>query len=95
MMEIFNSIMGVVGALCCVAMYAAVSIGRIAASEPVFYVVNGVGALLVMASAAQEFDAGDLGTIAQELIWAAVSGVGATRAWLLSRRRVPVASAEQ
>ena len=94
MIEIFNSTMGIVGALCCVSMYAAVSVGRIAASEPVFYVVNGVGAVLVMASAAQEFDAGDLGTIAQELIWAVVSGIGATRAWLVSRRRVPAASAE-
>lgn len=90
MIEILSSAMGIVGALCCVAMYAAVSIGRIAASEPLFYLVNGIGAVLVMASAAREFDAGDLGTIAQELIWAAVSGVGATRAWLLSRRRSPV-----
>lgn len=88
MIETFNSMIGIVGALCCVSMYAAVSVGRIAASEPTFYVVNGVGALLVMASAAQEFDAGDLGTIAQELVWAVLSAVGATRAWLVSRRRV-------
>lgn len=86
-MDQFTYLLGLCGALCCVGMYIGVSIGRIDATEPMFFVVNGVGAVLIMASAAQEFDTGDLGTVAQELIWAGVSLVGALRAWFGGRRR--------
>ena len=62
-------------------MYAAVSFGKINAEKPLFFLVNGVGAGLILIGAAQEFDIGDLGTIAQELIWAAISLYGAARAY--------------
>jgi hypothetical protein len=61
-------------------MYAAVSVGRVSAERPPFYIVNGVGALLVMLGAWHSFDPGDLGTISQELTWALVSAIGAVRA---------------
>lgn len=80
-METLLSLTGIAGALCCVGMYAAVSFGRISAEQPLFYIVNGIGALLVLAGAAHSFDMGDLGTIGQELIWGVVSLVGAARAW--------------
>jgi len=63
-------------------MYAAVSFGRISAEQPLFFLVNALGAVLVLAGASHEFDIGDLGTVAQELTWAAISLIGATRAWL-------------
>ena len=80
-MEALLSLSGIVGAVCCVAMYAAVSFGKIDADKPLFFLVNGVGAGLVLIGAAQEFDMGDLGTIGQELIWAAISLYGAARAY--------------
>jgi hypothetical protein len=75
------SLSGVVGAMCCVGMYAAVSFGKVCAERPLFYVVNGLGAGLVLLGASHQFDVGDLGTIGQELIWAAISLIGAVRAW--------------
>lgn len=80
-MEALLSLSGIVGAVCCVAMYAAVSFGKIDADKPLFFLVNGVGAGLILIGAAQEFDIGDLGTVGQELIWAAISLYGAARAY--------------
>lgn len=82
-METVLSLAGILGAICCVAMYAAVSMGKISAEKPAFFIVNGIGAVLVLVGAAQEFDLGDAGTIGQELIWAAISLAGAARAWWL------------
>lgn len=81
-MEAFLSFAGIVGAICCVAMYAAVSFGRVDADKPIFFVVNGLGAVLILIGASTEFDIGDLGTVAQELIWAAISAYGAARAYM-------------
>lgn len=80
-MEALLSLSGVIGAICCVAMYAAVSFGKIEADNPLFFLVNGVGAGLILIGASQEFDIGDLGTVGQELIWAAISLCGAARAY--------------
>lgn len=73
---------GVAGAVCCVGMYAAVSLGRVSADKPLFFLVNGVGAVLVLLGASHEFDWGDAGTVGQEVIWAGISLTGATRAWV-------------
>lgn len=81
-METLLSLTGLVGAACCVAMYAAVSFGKIDAEKPVFFLVNGLGAALILVGASTEFDLGDLGTVAQELIWAAISLYGAARAYM-------------
>ena len=86
-MEILFASTGIVGALCCVGMYAAVSLGRASAERPLFYIVNGFGALLVMIGASYNFDTGDLGTILQEIIWVGFSIAGGRRVWLLERQR--------
>lgn len=80
-MEALLSLAEIAGAICCVGMYAAVSFGKVCPDKPLFYLVNGLGAGLVLAGASHEFDFGDLGTIGQELIWAAISVIGAMRAW--------------
>ncbi len=67
--------------MCCVGMYAAVSLGKVNPEKPLFFLVNGLGAGMVLAGASHEFDVGDMGTIGQELIWAAISAIGAWRAW--------------
>src|SRR5262245_9228153 len=81
-METLLSFAGVAGAVCCVTMYAAVSCGRIDAEKPIFFLVNGVGAALILVGASTQFDIGDLGTVAQELIWAAISLYGGARAYM-------------
>jgi FtsH-binding integral membrane protein len=83
-METLLSLAGIAGALCCVGMYAAVSVGRISAERPTFFIVNGVGSILILIGCVQEFDMGDLGSIGQELIWAAISLAGLVRVWLKS-----------
>ncbi len=81
-MEMLMSLSGILGAMCCVGMYAAVSFGTVCADKPMFYLVNALGAGLVLVGASHTFDVGDLGTIGQELIWAAISLIGAARAWM-------------
>jgi hypothetical protein len=81
-MNTLMSLSGIVGAACCVGMYAAVSFGKVSANKPIFYLINGLGASLVLVGAAHQFDVGDLGTIGQELIWAAISVAGGVRAFL-------------
>lgn len=92
-MEMILSLSGVVGAALCVGMYAAVSFGKISAERPLFFVVNAIGAVLILFGAAHQFDIGDLGTVAQELIWAAISVIGAVRAWRRPTTAQPAAAA--
>lgn len=80
-MEALFSLFGIAGAVCCVGMYAAVSAGKIDSNRPSFFMVNGLGAVLILFGASSQFDAGDIGTVGQELIWALISFGGATRAW--------------
>ncbi len=80
-MDTLISLSGVVGAALCVGMYAAVSLGKVSAERPQFFVVNAIGAALVLTGASHEFDVGDLGTVAQEIVWAIISVAGAWRAW--------------
>jgi hypothetical protein len=83
-METLLSLTGIAGAICCVGMYAAVSVGRVSAERPTFFIVNGIGSILILIGCVQEFDMGDLGSIGQELIWAAISAAGLVRVWLKS-----------
>jgi hypothetical protein len=81
-METLLSLAGIAGAICCVGMYAAVSVGRISAKRPTFFIVNGIGSILILVGCVQEFDVGDVGSIGQELIWALISAAGLARVWL-------------
>ena len=81
-METLLSMAGILGAACCVGMYAAVSWGRVSSDKPVFFIVNGLGAVLVLIGASHQFDVGDTGTVGQELIWAGTSFAGAVCAWM-------------
>lgn len=80
-MDTLMSLSGVVGAALCVGMYAAVSLGTVSAERPPFFIINAIGASLVFIGASHEFDVGDLGTVAQEIVWAIISVMGAWRAW--------------
>lgn len=91
-MEALLSFSGIVGATCCVGMYAAVSLGKISAERPVFFSVNAVGAALVLLGASHRFDWGDTGTVGQELTWAIISVIGAIRAWMQGRGAARIAA---
>lgn len=86
-MDLFFSFAGVLGAACCVGMYAAVSLGRVSVERPLYFVVNGLAAVFIMLSACYEFDIGDLGTIVQEIAWSGLSIAGGVRVWRLQRKR--------
>jgi hypothetical protein len=88
-METLVLLSGIIGAMCCVGMYAAVSFGKACADKPLFFLVNGIGAGLVLLGASHQFDFGDLGTVSQELIWA-ISLIGGVRAW--RRENAPMSS---
>jgi hypothetical protein len=79
-MEALLSLSGIIGAICCVGMYAAVSFGRESAECPRFFAVNAVGAALILIGAGHQFDVGDLGSIGQEVVWAILSVIGCVRA---------------
>jgi hypothetical protein len=80
-MDTIFTITGLIGAACCVGMYAGVSFGRMDADRPSFFIVNGLGALLITISAMHDFDMGDLGSVSEEIIWTLMSVIGAVRAW--------------
>ena len=75
---------GMLGAACCVGMFAAVTFEKVQAEQLSFFIVNGIGSILILVGSAHEFDAG---AVAQELIWALVSFLGALRA--LRRNATP------
>jgi hypothetical protein len=78
--ETLISMAGIVGAILCVATYAAATFGRISADGAFFFFVQAAGAALILFGASREFDIGDLGSIGQEAIWALLSIIGGTRA---------------
>lgn len=86
-MDMLFSFAGVLGAACCVGMFAAVSLGHASPDRLLYFVINGSGAVLVMISAWYEFDIGDLGTMLQEIVWTALSIVGGVRVWRNEQKR--------
>ena len=68
--------LGLIGAFLMVSMYAMLEARRIKSTSPVFYLLNGLGALLVLASLAADFDPGDLGGVVTEGAWLIISIVG-------------------
>lgn len=78
-METIFSIAGVIGAGMCVLAYFLLERGRLSADGTHYYIINGVGAALILAAAFYEYDNGDLGVAVQELCWIAVSLTGITK----------------
>lgn len=75
-MENMFTVLGLIGALCCVGMFWAIEQGKIDGSSRMYYVVNGIGGFLILISALNEFDGGDSGTIVTEAAWVVVSVMG-------------------
>ncbi len=78
-METIFSIAGVSGAGVCDLDYFLLGCGRLSADGLNYYVINGVGAALILVAAFYEYDSGDLGVALQELCWIAVSLMGISK----------------
>jgi len=78
--------LGLLGAACVLSMYAMLESGRMSSSDPRFYMVNGVGALLVAISIAADYDSADVGGIVVEAVWVVISVFGIVK--YLRKQRV-------
>jgi hypothetical protein len=75
-MDFLFTIFGVLGSVCCVGAYFLLEQGKLSAEKPTYYILNGLGASLVLIGALYSFDGGDLGAVIQELCWVAISAMG-------------------
>ena len=75
-MEILFTVMGIIGSICCVGAYFLLEQNKISSEGSIYYILNGVGAGLVLIGAFYSFDGGDLGAIIQELCWVIISAMG-------------------
>jgi hypothetical protein len=78
-METIFGIAGVIGAGMCVLAFFLLERGKLSAEGIHYYVINGVGAVLILVAAFYEYDSGDLGVAVQELCWIAVSLMGISK----------------
>lgn len=78
-MDAIFTIIGVLGSILCILAYFLLERGYAKGSDIWYYVMNGLGALLVLIGAMYSFDGGDLGAVTQELCWVMISGMGVYR----------------
>ena len=78
----WHDFIGFAGVGLIVSCYFASQIGRMAVDRPLFPALNGLGAMLILVSLTQTFNAA---SFVIELFWLAISAIGLVRA--LSRRR--------
>ncbi len=86
-METLFSIAGVIGAGMCILAYFLLERGRLSSDGLNYYLLNGVGAGLVLVAAFWSYDNGDLGVAVQELCWVGVSLMGITKVLKTKRRK--------
>lgn len=76
MIDTILSYLGVLGAVMCVLAYFLLERGILSSDRIPYYLMNGIGAILIMVAAFNEYDSGDMGVAVQELCWIAVSTMG-------------------
>lgn len=85
-MDLLFSILGLLGAVCCVSMFYAIEQGRLDGNSMAYYIINGIGGALILAAVFYDYDPGDLGSMAVETAWVVISGMGIIK---LSRKGKP------
>jgi hypothetical protein len=75
-MDLLFSALGVIGSICCVGMFFLIGQGKVKSDQILYYVINGMGGLLILVATLYSFDGGDLGAVLQELCWVAISVMG-------------------
>lgn len=78
-METLVLILGIIGAACVLYMYWALEQGRVTPNTMRYYVINGIGALLVFMSILYSYDSGDVGGLIVEGLWVVISLMGITK----------------
>lgn len=79
----WHDLIGTVGVALIVVSYGLLQAGKVSSNTPGFYVVNGIGAALILLSIAVEFN---LSAFIMEAFWLLISVVGIWRT-LRARRR--------
>ncbi len=69
-------LLGIIGTALCIGAYGLLTLHKISAHSMIFYVMNCVGAVLLLISIASDFDWGDFGGILIEVCWIMVSIYG-------------------
>jgi hypothetical protein len=84
-MDLLFSIMGMIGSVCGVSMYFLLEQDKVTENQYVYYIVNGIGAVLVLIAVNHAFDIGDIGASLQELCWALISIIGTYRVFKMRK----------
>ncbi len=69
-------ILGIVGTIFCITAYGLLTAHKISAHSMTFYVMNCIGAILLLISIAWDFDLGDFGGVLIEVCWIVISLYG-------------------
>ena len=69
-------IVGLIGAACPVVMYYLLEQEKVNPKSLLFFGVNGIGSILIIAASIGEFDWGDIGAVAMETAWLIISAMG-------------------
>lgn len=75
-MDIFFTIVGLVGTLFVVSMYFMLEQEKISPTSLKYYFINGLGGFFILISIAIDFDMTDLGGITIEFAWVIISVMG-------------------
>lgn len=92
-MDLLFTIIGIVGAVCAVSAYGLLEMGYFHDDSVGFYGLNAIGAALVTAGIAYDFDGGDYGAFGQEACWIIISIAGVIKT--MRKRAARLAAAEQ
>lgn len=79
----FHDIVGVFGVSLIVSTYFLSQIGRMTVTKPLYPALNGVGALLILFSLTQAFNAA---SFVMEAFWLVISVIGLARAFMIRRK---------
>jgi hypothetical protein len=88
MIEQFMAVIGMAGAFVVTGTYLAHEMEKLPSRSVLYYVLNAVGAVLILVSVAARYDSGDIGGILVEALWLGVSLIGLAKA-LRRRGRLP------
>ncbi|MGQ0528045.1 MAG: CBU_0592 family membrane protein [Alphaproteobacteria bacterium] len=75
-MDLFFTLLGILGAFLCIFMFFLLARGTIDQKDIKYYLGNGVGALCVLIAVLYDFDKGDSGAVLQEACWISISLLG-------------------
>ncbi|MBU6235808.1 MAG: hypothetical protein KGQ41_08185 [Alphaproteobacteria bacterium] len=76
MSQTLLGIIGLIGAACPVVMYYLLEQEKINPKSTLYFGVNGVGSVLIIAASVGQFDWGDIGAVLMESAWLVISLMG-------------------